>query len=92
MQSWWKAHLQAQTQATPELIDTGDYVFSNNSNFLPSNSRFGSNPRYKLRRNDHLALARENSLYNLLQYAEKEKQEEVKVITSSHLTTSQTHT
>ena len=33
------------TQETPESIDTGDYVFSNNSNFLPSDSRFGSNRR-----------------------------------------------
>ena len=71
----------ANTQETPESIDTGDYVFSNNSNFLPSDSRFGSNRRYNLRRNDHLALARENSLYNLLQPSEKAKEEQVKVIT-----------
>ena len=71
----------ANTQETPESIVTGDYVFSNNSNFLPSDSRFGSNRRYNLRRNDHLALARENSLYNLLQPSEKAKEEQVKVIT-----------
>ena len=71
----------ANTQETPESIDTGDYVFSNNSNFLPSDSRFGSNRQYNLRRNDHLALARENSLYNLLQPSEKAKEEQVKVIT-----------
>ena len=33
----------ANTQETPESIDTGDYVFSNNSNFSPPDSRFGSN-------------------------------------------------
>ena len=42
---------------------------------------FSSNRRYNLRRNDHLALAQENSLYNLLQPSEKEKEEQVKVIT-----------
>ena len=71
----------ANTQETAESFETGDYVFSNNSNFLPSDSPFGSNRRYKLRRNNHLALARENSLYNLLQPSEKEKDEKVKVIT-----------
>ena len=71
----------ANTQETPESIDTGDDVFSNNSNFLPSDSRFCSNRQYNLRRNDHLALARENSLYNLLQPSEKAKEEQVKVIT-----------
>ena len=48
------------TQETPESIDTGDYVFSNNSIILPSDRRFGSNRRYNLRRNDHMELAREN--------------------------------
>ena len=31
------------TQETPESIDTGDYVFSNNSNFLPIGPLYVSN-------------------------------------------------
>ena len=57
----------------------GDYVFSANSNFPQTDARFGSQRPYNLRRSDHLALAREHSVYNSLQISEEDPQ--VKVIT-----------
>ena len=63
----------ANTQETPESIDTGDYVFSNNSNFLPSDSRFGSNRRYNLRRNDHLALPEKTRYITSCKHQKKQR-------------------
>ena len=69
----------SEERETPETIDVGDYVFSANSNFPQTDTRFGSQRPYNLRRSDHLALAREHSVYNSLQVSEEDPQ--VKVIT-----------
>ena len=69
----------SEARETPETIDVGDYVFSANSNFPQTDARFGSQRPYNLRRSDHLALAREHSVYNSLQVSEEDPQ--VKVIT-----------
>ena len=69
----------SEARETPETIDVGDYVFSANSNFPHTDARFGSQRPCNMRRSDHLALAREHSVYNSLQVSEEDPQ--VKVIT-----------
>ena len=69
----------SDARETPETIDEGDYVFSANSKFPQTDARFGSQRPYNLRSGDHLALAREHTVYNSLQVSEEDPQ--VKVIT-----------
>ena len=69
----------SDARETPETIDEGDYVFSANSKFPQTDARFGSQRPYNLRSGDHLALAREHTVYNSLQVSEDDPQ--VKVIT-----------
>ena len=58
---------------TPESIDTENYIFLGQSNLPQTDVRFGANRPYNLRRGDHLALARENSVYNTLQPKQEEE-------------------
>ena len=69
----------SEARETPETIDAGDYVFSANSKFPQTDAPFSSQGPYNPRRGDHLALAREHSVYNSLQVSEEDPQ--VKVIT-----------
>ena len=55
------------SETESESIDVGEYVFNENSNFSSNDTRFGANRPYNLRRDDHLALARDFSVYNALQ-------------------------
>ena len=55
------------SETESESIDVGEYVFNENSNFSSDDTRFGANRPYNLRRDDHLALARDFSVYNALQ-------------------------
>ena len=69
---------------TPEKIDTENYIFSGQSNFPQTDARFGVNRPCTIRRRDHLALARENSVNNTLQ-PKQEEEPAITVITYFHL-------
>ena len=81
--------VSSEATETSETLDVGDYVFSENINFPQTDARFGSKRPYNLKYGNHLALAREQSVYNCLQVSEEPQ---VKVITYFPLSHSPTLT
>ena len=75
MHSSRQAQFQAQARKKHQIqliqINTSSQTTQTSHHPIPV---FGSNRLYNLRRNNHLALARGNSPYNLLQTSEKEEQ------------------